>query len=153
MTDTRDGSALRRQPPSASPALTTMHRTIFSTPVVNTALRGLSLAYLRLKGWIVEGSLPAHAEKCVLIAAPHTSNWDLPYTLMVAARAANRQGGKPTFITSPKAQACPSSWPTSTTPKTRRPGPHPHAQRRRAKRHGNREGLLCEHPGQARQAC
>ena len=61
-----------------------MHRTIFSTPVVNTALRGLSLAYLRLKGWTVEGSLPARAEKCVLIAAPHTSNWDLPYTLMVA---------------------------------------------------------------------
>ena len=61
-----------------------MHRTIFTTPVVNTALRGLSLAYLRLKGWKVEGSLPANAEKCVLIAAPHTSNWDLPYTLMVA---------------------------------------------------------------------
>ena len=61
-----------------------MQRTIFTTPVVNTALRGLSLAYLRLKGWTVEGSLPANAEKCVLIAAPHTSNWDLPYTLMVA---------------------------------------------------------------------
>ena len=29
------------------------------------------------------GSLPAHASKSVLIAAPHTSNWDLPYTLMV----------------------------------------------------------------------
>ena len=37
-----------------------MHRTIFTTPVVNTALRGLSLAYLRVKGWTVEGSLPAH---------------------------------------------------------------------------------------------
>jgi 1-acyl-sn-glycerol-3-phosphate acyltransferase len=61
-----------------------MHRTIFTTPLVNTALRGLSLAFLRVKGWQVEGSLPAHAEKCVLIAAPHTSNWDLPYTLMVA---------------------------------------------------------------------
>ncbi|GAB4215953.1 MAG: lysophospholipid acyltransferase family protein [Rhodoferax sp.] len=28
--------------------------------------------------------MPAQATKCVLIAAPHTSNWDLPYTLMVA---------------------------------------------------------------------
>ena len=65
-------------------SLTTMHRTIFTTPVVNTAVRGLSLAYLRAKGWTVEGTLPANAEKCVLIAAPHTSNWDLPYTLMVA---------------------------------------------------------------------
>lgn len=61
-----------------------MHRTIFHTPVVNTVLRALSLLYLRFTGWKVEGSLPQNASKCVLIAAPHTSNWDLPYTLMVA---------------------------------------------------------------------
>jgi len=39
---------------------------------------------LRLTGWTIEGELPAGAGKSVLIAAPHTSNWDLPYTLMVA---------------------------------------------------------------------
>ncbi len=61
-----------------------MHRTVFTTPVVNTLLRGLSIAYLKLTGWRVEGSLPEVARKSVLIAAPHTSNWDLPYTLMVA---------------------------------------------------------------------
>jgi 1-acyl-sn-glycerol-3-phosphate acyltransferase len=61
-----------------------MHRTIFDTPIVNTVLRAFSLAYLKLAGWNVQGSLPAGAEKSVLIAAPHTSNWDLPYTLMVA---------------------------------------------------------------------
>lgn len=61
-----------------------MHRTIFHTPVVNTVLRALSLLFLRVTGWKVEGALPGHASKCVLIAAPHTSNWDLPYTLMVA---------------------------------------------------------------------
>ncbi|QTN21658.1 lysophospholipid acyltransferase family protein [Rhizobacter sp. AJA081-3] len=60
-----------------------MHRTLFSTPVVNTVLRALSLAFLKLAGWKVEGALPASARKSVLIAAPHTSNWDLPYTLMV----------------------------------------------------------------------
>jgi 1-acyl-sn-glycerol-3-phosphate acyltransferase len=60
-----------------------MHLTLFSTPVVNTALRAGSLAFLRLNGWKVEGALPATAQRCVLIAAPHTSNWDLPYTLMV----------------------------------------------------------------------
>jgi 1-acyl-sn-glycerol-3-phosphate acyltransferase len=32
----------------------------------------------------VDGALPGHAARSVLIAAPHTSNWDLPYTLMVA---------------------------------------------------------------------
>lgn len=61
-----------------------MHRTIFSTPVVNTLLRALSVTYLKLAGWQVQGALPAQAQKSVLIAAPHTSNWDLPYTLMVA---------------------------------------------------------------------
>jgi len=61
-----------------------MHRTIFTTPVVNTLLRAFSVAFLRLTGWKVEGSLPPQASKSVFIAAPHTSNWDLPYTLMVA---------------------------------------------------------------------
>jgi 1-acyl-sn-glycerol-3-phosphate acyltransferase len=61
-----------------------MQRTIFTTPVVNTLLRGFSMAFLRLTGWKVEGSLPPQATKSVFIAAPHTSNWDLPYTLMVA---------------------------------------------------------------------
>ncbi len=61
-----------------------MHHTIFDTPVINTLLRAGSRAFLRLNGWTVEGALPPEAVKSVLIAAPHTSNWDLPYTLMVA---------------------------------------------------------------------
>ena len=61
-----------------------MHRTIFDTPLVNTGLRALSRGFLRATGWRIEGSLPPGAAKSVLIAAPHTSNWDLPYTLMVA---------------------------------------------------------------------
>lgn len=61
-----------------------MHRTLFDTPLVNSLLRAGSRGFLRLNGWTVEGSLPPEARKCVLIAAPHTSNWDLPYTLMVA---------------------------------------------------------------------
>lgn len=58
--------------------------TIFDTPVVNTFLRLLSIAFLKLSGWKVTGALPPGGEKCVMIAAPHTSNWDLPYMLMVA---------------------------------------------------------------------
>ncbi len=61
-----------------------MHHTIFDTPVVNTLLRWLSIGFLRLTGWKVVGKLPVEAAKSVLIAAPHTSNWDLPYTLLVA---------------------------------------------------------------------
>ena len=61
-----------------------MHRTLFDTPLVNTLLRSFSIHFLRLTGWQVEGALPSGARKSVLIAAPHTSNWDLPYTLMLA---------------------------------------------------------------------
>ena len=64
--------------------LAAMHHTVFDTPVVNTLLRWGSLAFLKLAGWRIEGALPADAGKSVLIAAPHTSNWDLPYTLMTA---------------------------------------------------------------------
>ena len=39
--------------------------------------------FLRLTGWSVEGQRPA-AQKYVLIAAPHTSNWDLAYLVAVA---------------------------------------------------------------------
>ena len=61
-----------------------MHRTIFSTPIVNSLLRAFSVFYLKVAGWKVQGTLPPEAKKSVFIAAPHTSNWDLPYTLMVA---------------------------------------------------------------------
>ena len=40
--------------------------------------------FLRLAGWQAEGVRPA-ANCCVLIAAPHTSNWDLAFLLAFAA--------------------------------------------------------------------
>ena len=61
-----------------------MQRTIFNTPGVNSLLRLLSMGFLKLAGWKIDGRLPDNCQKSVLIAAPHTSNWDLPYTLMVA---------------------------------------------------------------------
>lgn len=39
--------------------------------------------WLRLFGWTLEGTPPA-GPKWVLIAAPHTSNWDLPFMLATA---------------------------------------------------------------------
>lgn len=39
--------------------------------------------YLTFNGWRVEGELPSDP-KAVVIAAPHTSGWDLPYMLSVA---------------------------------------------------------------------
>ena len=59
-----------------------MHHTIFDTPVVNVIMHWISRLVLQLTGWRVVGGAPV-APKYVLIAAPHTSNWDFPVTLMV----------------------------------------------------------------------
>ncbi|HOL64602.1 MAG TPA: 1-acyl-sn-glycerol-3-phosphate acyltransferase [Accumulibacter sp.] len=61
-----------------------MHRTIFHSAALCAFLRALSRLIFRVRGWRIEGMMPANALKCVMIAAPHTSNWDLPYTLMAA---------------------------------------------------------------------
>lgn len=58
-------------------------QTIFRTPVVRHAFRWLFMLTCRLIGWKVVGKAPTE-KKCILIAAPHTSNWDFP-TMMVAA--------------------------------------------------------------------
>lgn len=42
-------------------------------------------AFLRVTGWETEGERP-RSPKVVLIAAPHTSNWDLAYLLALATR-------------------------------------------------------------------
>jgi 1-acyl-sn-glycerol-3-phosphate acyltransferase len=44
--------------------------------------RAVGALYLRIFGWRVEGALPGG--KAVVIAAPHTSNWDMPMMLAVA---------------------------------------------------------------------
>lgn len=33
----------------------------------------------KLKGWSMKGVVPPEAQKCVMIAAPHTSNWDIVF--------------------------------------------------------------------------
>jgi 1-acyl-sn-glycerol-3-phosphate acyltransferase len=53
-----------------------MRYTLFSTPILSTALRGFSIAMLKIIRWKVRGELPAGLKKYVLIVAPHTSNWD-----------------------------------------------------------------------------
>ncbi|MCO5248166.1 MAG: 1-acyl-sn-glycerol-3-phosphate acyltransferase [Chitinophagales bacterium] len=31
----------------------------------------------KLKGWAIEGEIPPETDRCVLVAIPHTSNWDI----------------------------------------------------------------------------
>lgn len=60
-----------------------MKHTFFDTPVLRALLRWISLFCLKVAGWQRGGQLPTD-NKFVLIAAPHTTNWDLPLTLMMA---------------------------------------------------------------------
>lgn len=56
---------------------------IFTTPVVKSILRGLSLTLLKMLGWKAIGPLP-NLPKYLVIVAPHTSNWDVFYGVMLA---------------------------------------------------------------------
>ena len=60
-----------------------MQYTIFDTPILSFALRRWAALFLRIFGWRKEGQFP-DAPKCVMIAAPHTSNWDLVIMLFLA---------------------------------------------------------------------
>ena len=62
-----------------------MRTTVFSTPVLTPFLRLLSRVILKLIGWSTRGEPLLH-QRCVLIGAPHTSNWDFPLMLMVVLK-------------------------------------------------------------------
>ncbi len=57
--------------------------TIFYTPVIRHVMPFISRIILFCMGWKAKGKLP-DVPKCVMIAAPHTSNWDFFYTLLIA---------------------------------------------------------------------
>jgi 1-acyl-sn-glycerol-3-phosphate acyltransferase len=46
-------------------------------------IRKLFVLFFQLKGWKIDPHLPAGHQRCVVIAAPHTSNWDFVYALAV----------------------------------------------------------------------
>ena len=52
-------------------------------PRVKLLKRALGAAYLKAAGWEAVGPPPSESAY-VLIAAPHTSNWDLPYMLAIS---------------------------------------------------------------------
>lgn len=64
-------------------------------------MRAVSRWILTLLGWRAEGELPTR--RCVLIGAPHTSNWDFPIALLVmwALEIPGRWVGKHTLFRPP----------------------------------------------------
>lgn len=61
-----------------------MQRTIFNTPIISHFFYLFSVIVLKLTGWRAEGQFPDGLHKAVVIAAPHTTNWDMPFSLMIA---------------------------------------------------------------------
>ncbi|PKL38809.1 MAG: glycerol acyltransferase [Spirochaetae bacterium HGW-Spirochaetae-1] len=59
-----------------------MHFTIFKTPVIRSIFKYISIVLLKITGWKLEGRFPKN-QKCVVIVAPHTSNWDFFYGLLL----------------------------------------------------------------------
>ena len=60
-----------------------MQYTIFRTPVFRHIFLFLSWSWLTLANWEIVGEVPKE-KKFVLIAAPHTSNWDFPLLMAMA---------------------------------------------------------------------
>jgi len=54
-----------------------------TTPGVIDMIKRIARAMLRLIRWRLDGELPPHP-KMVVVAAPHTSNWDFPLAMVVA---------------------------------------------------------------------
>ncbi len=52
-------------------------------PTVGRFWTWIARGYLRFRGWRLEGMLPEHPQ-CVFIAAPHTSSWDMSFTILTA---------------------------------------------------------------------
>ena len=50
--------------------------TIFNTPILSQFLKIIAWGVLLMIGWRPGPSIPKDIKKCVVIAAPHTSNWD-----------------------------------------------------------------------------
>ena len=57
--------------------------TVHDTPVIRTLMRWLAICILKVAGWKAEGQKP-DISRYVIIAAPHTSNWDFLYTVCLA---------------------------------------------------------------------
>jgi len=63
--------------------LTIPNKTVYDSPLFKRAMRWVAWIIFRGKGWKPAGKRP-NIPKYVIIAAPHTSNWDFLYTLCLA---------------------------------------------------------------------
>ena len=60
-----------------------MHHTVHDTFIAKTFMRWMAITLFKASGWKAAGQRPG-IPKYVIIAAPHTSNWDFVYTICLA---------------------------------------------------------------------
>ncbi|MFH1488996.1 MAG: 1-acyl-sn-glycerol-3-phosphate acyltransferase, partial [Pseudomonadota bacterium] len=60
-----------------------MRNTVHDSLIGKTFMRRLALIIFKVSGWKAAGQRP-NIPKYVIIAAPHTSNWDFVYTVCLA---------------------------------------------------------------------
>ena len=60
-----------------------MQNTVHDTFICKTFMRWLALIIFKVSGWKASGAKP-RIPKYIIIAAPHTSNWDFVYTVCLA---------------------------------------------------------------------
>ncbi len=56
---------------------------IYNTPIIGLLIPYIAKFLLFLFGWKIGGAKP-EVKQCVMIAAPHTSNWDFFFTVCIA---------------------------------------------------------------------
>ena len=56
--------------------------TLFDTPVIKILCHWISVFCLKISGWKVTGKFP-EIKKCVMVCAPHTSNWDFLLSILM----------------------------------------------------------------------
>lgn len=44
-------------------------------------LKAIAIFLFTIGGWKIRGKMPAHIKKCIIVAAPHTSNFDLLFAM------------------------------------------------------------------------
>jgi 1-acyl-sn-glycerol-3-phosphate acyltransferase len=57
--------------------------TVYKTPIIREFFFSLAWLVMKLAGWKLQGQ-PPKVDKFVLIAVPHTSNWDFPLMICCA---------------------------------------------------------------------
>lgn len=62
-----------------------LQKTIFDNGVISSLLRKIAVMFFRYKKWKILDDLPSSLTKAVVVAAPHTTGFDLPYAILVAS--------------------------------------------------------------------